>query len=343
MFIHTFQDIRSCNVGETVQVKLPGKNMILDPRPSYPDCIRFDCNYHDDGITVMLTRIDSDSGSFSRIGMRVYNPAIEVVPTFDSTTTYTYFGNDGEYAPRDATVIIIHPSVTIIKDSAFNFCTRLRRCIMHDRVKRISRRAFYACHYLDALFLPSSLVEIGAYAFQNCENMKILSLLPDDLDHVKMGYEFLLGCDTFEEIMTQMTGSPYRNQMQETLPDLYRNLPPLHKACLDINVSAQVIEDTLHTHGVAEAYNTAHGGMTPLHILSLNPHATAECILTCFEVNMNAVFVKDVTGETPLDHLREYDIDSHIVVIASICIHRDNMRNAYEYKDRGSLKRPRPD
>ncbi len=65
--------------------------------------------------------------------------------------------------------------------------------------------------------------------------------------------------------------------------------------------------------------------MTPLHILSLNPHASTECIMLCFNANMNALFVMDMMGKRALDYLRVHNLDGHTAVMASLCTHRDSM------------------
>ena len=65
--------------------------------------------------------------------------------------------------------------------------------------------------------------------------------------------------------------------------------------------------------------------MTPLHILAMNPYADSGAILACFGANMNAVFVGDSRGNTPLDYLRVYhDIEDHTLVVASLCNWQQN-------------------
>ncbi len=73
--------------------------------------------------------------------------------------------------------------------------------------------------------------------------------------------------------------------------------------------------------------------MTPMHILALNPHADASSIMTCFEANMGAVLEpytegdnhrpSALSGKTPLDYLAEYNVESHLSIVAALCRHRE--------------------
>ncbi len=56
-----------------------------------------------------------------------------------------------------------------------------------------------------------------------------------------------------------------------------------------------------------------HNGMTPLHILALNPYADSGSLVACFEANMNAVFEDDNINNTPLDYLRKYNVEGFYV------------------------------
>ncbi len=92
------------------------------------------------------------------------------------------------------------------------------------------------------------------------------------------------------------------NQAYQEIVNFYRDLDPLYKACLDTNTSVQSINECIVTYGIQAAYNTYCDGMTLLHILALNPHATKGCLLTYFQANMSAAFKRDAMGMTPLDY-----------------------------------------
>ncbi len=81
--------------------------------------------------------------------------------------------------------------------------------------------------------------------------------------------------------------------------------------------------------------------MTPMHILTLNPHADAGAILTLFHANMGAVFEtyregqddegqvveneqrNEIGGKTLLDCLAVYDADTHLSIIATLYRNRE--------------------
>ncbi len=84
--------MNTCCPGESIQE--------LDPSANFPLHCRFDCHYHEDGITVSLPtrqeggltaaikRSEYDGDDRRLFCMRVYNPKVEVhvVPDFNSTT-----------------------------------------------------------------------------------------------------------------------------------------------------------------------------------------------------------------------------------------------------------------
>jgi len=228
------------------------------------------------------------------------------------------------------------PSVKIIKTNAFNDCRKMRRVIMNENVETIERCAFHACDSLDAVFLPSSIKEIGNFAFSYCTNLRILSI-PHTINIEKLGKGIIVGCDTFRHMhsahLPPLEGN--HNQVNQAIIDFNRNLPPLHQACHSTNVSTQSISQYITAHGTAATYNTDYGdGMTPMHVLTLNPHADASSIMTCFEANMGAAlepysngrsnsYPSALSGKTPLDYLAEYNVESHLSIVAALCRHRE--------------------
>mmetsp|Transcript_3038 Transcript_3038/g.3482 ORF Transcript_3038/g.3482 Transcript_3038/m.3482 type:complete len:145 (-) Transcript_3038:1369-1803(-) len=111
----------------------------------------------------------------------------------------------------------------------------------------------------------------------------------------------------------------------------YRNLPPLHKACLNTNVTSQIIKDTIANHGPTVASTTSHDRMTPLHILVINPHADSGAISACLDANMNTACTRDGGNKTSLDYLKDYehrDIEDHTSFILALCMHREKQGEA---------------
>jgi hypothetical protein len=101
---------------------------------------------------------------------------------------------------------------------------------------------------------------------------------------------------------------------------------PFHKICYDSFVTAKQISDYLTENGndSALAVDPRHG-MTPLHILSMNPRAPADTIVALFNSNMEAAFRQDAQEKTPLDYAREYNVDGLVSMIAGLCNHRNSM------------------
>mmetsp|Transcript_6722 Transcript_6722/g.7719 ORF Transcript_6722/g.7719 Transcript_6722/m.7719 type:complete len:329 (-) Transcript_6722:33-1019(-) len=290
-------------------------------------------------ITATLTQIDVhdyDGYFYPYFSMHIFDP--------NTSTIYVYVGLEGERAPKDTTEIVFHPSVKIIKEWAFEYCTKLRRVIMNENVEVIEHHAFYECRSLDAMFLPSSIKRIGDGSFFGCTNLRILSI-PQTIDVQNIGRSIMYRCDTFWHMHSAhlLQSDENLNQVNQAIIAFNHNLPPLHKVCLDANVTAQSISQCVETHGIAAAYNTDYGdGMTPMHILALNPHADASSIMACFEANMGAVlepysegrnneYPSALSGKTPLDYLAEYNVESHLDIVAALCMHREAHQSTKSY------------
>ncbi len=282
MIIHRCAGVIISAIGESMEVKLPRKGLKIDPRANHPRFVQFSVRYHDDDITVTLTRVDNGRRVYyDPLFIRMYDPEIETVPAFN-TTVYVYCGLDGEFAPKDTTDVIIHESVKIIKKNAFRH-TELRRVVVHDNVEIIERCAFYKCSSLVAMYLPSSLKKIGDNAFAGCSNLRILSM-PPQMKTEQIGVGIVYGCDTFfrstqiqpynsmiqcggggnkpgdfEWMMQKNNTMPKTNhRVHQDIIDFHRNLPHLYQTCLNTNVTAQSIRHSilLNNNGTEYAYNT---------------------------------------------------------------------------------------
>jgi len=409
----------------SVQVKLPHKGLIVDPRANRPtDCI-FRIDYHDDDITATLTRTDDEKETYFKFTVRVYDPTIEDVPKFDSGV-YTYMGLKGECVPLDTTCAFIHPSVKTIHQEAFEDCDEMKQCIMqgdnietiaeeafshcwsleglilprslkkigsrafrccrkmkrlvmydgiktieegvfedcrsleamflpssvteigsrafwncdnmkqcviHHGIETIQAGAFWGCRSLEALFLPSSVTEIGRRAFCHCKNLRILPL-PINMNIQKIDREAFLHCDAlFDMMQIQRFGGYFHldRLIYRHIIDSYRGLPPIYRACLDVNVSAQSIKDcTIRAQhgsdGSTSTFTIRHFhilGMSPLHILAMNPHANPESIFVCFGGKLDGVLEKDRWGNSPLDYSRKYNVRVFLSLVQALCIHRE--------------------
>jgi hypothetical protein len=244
---------------------------------------------------------------------------------------YIYRGLDKEKVPKDVTHVIVDSSVTVIKFYAFHQCKYLVSVIMGDNVKRIEQSAFWGCialrfirpskkleyigykafEYclsLEALFLPSTVNEIGYGAFIGCRSLKLL-VLPQDIDLNNVGYKIIddtaiLRIAGFTGIHTCMNLQLYTglgtNQPNTWLIH-HMDEAPFHKLCYDSTINTKAISHYINTNGNNSALQIdPYHGMTPLHMLSMNPHAPADTIYALLNANTNAVHVEDNQGRTPL-------------------------------------------
>ena len=64
--------------------------------------------------------------------------------------------------------IDIPPSVTVIDDFAFSYCTALEEVVLHEGLQRIGGSAFIGCWSLIHSVIPHSVTAIGENAFNGC-------------------------------------------------------------------------------------------------------------------------------------------------------------------------------
>ncbi len=90
MFLHQFEE-ELCAVCNSMEVQLPRKGLKLDTRANYPHFVRFSVRYHDDGITVTLTRLDDDNwDDEDPFSMRAFDPETKKCRTSPLPFTYTW-------------------------------------------------------------------------------------------------------------------------------------------------------------------------------------------------------------------------------------------------------------
>ena len=64
--------------------------------------------------------------------------------------------------------------------------------------------------------------------------------------------------------------------------------------------------------------------MTPLHILTMNPHAPADSIAALLASNMETILCLDNQEKNPLDYPRDYNFGDLVGVIVGLCNHRNS-------------------
>ena len=85
---------------------------------------------------------------------------------------FEYTGK-GCAAPKNVTIVRLHPSVTEVEDNAFNECRKLREVIFNNGLKKIGMSAFHNTS-LSSIILPSTVTKIGdrAFAFNDCKQLR---------------------------------------------------------------------------------------------------------------------------------------------------------------------------
>ena len=108
---------------------------------------------------------------------------------------------------------------------------------------------------------------------------------------------------------------------------------PFHKLCYDSSVTTNQINEYLNENGNDSALTVdPYHGMTPLHVLTMNPHAPADAIAALFESNTEAAFLRDNKRNTPLDYAKEYNVDGFASMMSILCIHRTSTASMVEKK-----------
>ena len=77
----------------------------------------------------------------------------------------------------DVKAVKVDNSVTVIKDRAFEHCSKLTRIEMHNNITEIKYGAFLECENLKAITIPPSVKKIGKGAFSHCSSLETVIVL----------------------------------------------------------------------------------------------------------------------------------------------------------------------
>jgi len=311
------------SAGNIMVVQLLHANMIVDPRIIDHYGAGYEYSFSVSGRILTITRIDKDEGWFD-FYLRVYMPT-ENIPDFTSTV-YTYWGLDGEDAPKDVTEVIFHPSVRIIKRGAFIDCASLVRITIPDHVTEIEDVAFSVCDSLTSIQLPPNLISIGSaafsgctsleavyfpstvtsvddWAFQGCTSLRFIHV-PEEIDHI--GYRVVDGCDqlltTVQYEYDEDDEVINNDEVNEWLMQRHAHFH-LHQACSSTSITPPDIEVCIHIHGIERATEVDDQQMTAWHILCANPHVTGGAIRAYLQLAPEAADQQDSYGMTPFQYL----------------------------------------
>jgi hypothetical protein len=91
----------------------------------------------------------------------------------DSIATHFNYNNDSHHndVPKDVVTASVHPTVTVIKDSAFYKCRSLVTISIPDQVTTIENNAFLGCTSLVSIIIPGQVTFIGNTAFYGCTSL----------------------------------------------------------------------------------------------------------------------------------------------------------------------------
>ena len=92
-----------------------------------------------------------------------------------STEIFVYMGGD-MVVPGDVVRVRVHPSVTVIPESAFYNRQQLQEVEFCEGLLEIGERAFHSCKSLRSIKIPSTVTVIRRAAFGNCEKLETIQL-----------------------------------------------------------------------------------------------------------------------------------------------------------------------
>lgn len=101
------------------------------------------------------------------------------------------------YKNENILKVTIPQKVTIIGDSAFLGCRKLREVIITADSLSISKRAFAHCSKLSNISLSEGVVEIGDYAFSGCSNLSEIKF-PESVKVI--GSDLFYGCSNLKDV-----------------------------------------------------------------------------------------------------------------------------------------------
>jgi hypothetical protein len=251
----------------------------------------------------------------------------------DSNVTHFNYNNDSQDVPMHVVTASVHPTVAVIKDSAFRYCISLVTISIPNQVTTIEDGAFYGCTSLVSIIIPDQVTTIGDGAFRGCTSL-VSIIMPDQVTTI--GYNTFYGCTSLVSIIIpdqvttiehgaffkcialnqrQPNGKNYHVNNITWLRQRFNDLP-LHQACYNNNINTFITETTnlrslLQQHNASMLTSTDAMIMTPLHVLCCNPTATLESIQMLKAAQPDAASMRNVMNKTPLMMLLETKSDKY--------------------------------
>eukprot|EP00526_Cylindrotheca_closterium_P007820 CAMPEP_0113642502 /NCGR_PEP_ID=MMETSP0017_2-20120614/22329_1 /TAXON_ID=2856 /ORGANISM="Cylindrotheca closterium" /LENGTH=664 /DNA_ID=CAMNT_0000553931 /DNA_START=358 /DNA_END=2352 /DNA_ORIENTATION=+ /assembly_acc=CAM_ASM_000147 len=170
-----------------------------------------------------------------------------------SEDVFVYYENtELSSIPEDITSLRIHSSVRTIPPNAFTGRSSLVNVEYQEGLEVIGCDAFFKCQRLQKQQFPSTLIEIGPYAFSSCYKLEVVGSFPSSLKVI--GGKAFYGCKKLQSIEIPNNTCTLQNDVfgwcenltHARLPQGMVTIPPnLFNECqslVDVNVPSSVIE-----------------------------------------------------------------------------------------------------
>jgi len=177
------------------------------------------------------------------------------------------------------------------------------------------------------------LKSIGEYAFSWCRSLRLL-ILPKDIHLSNVGLGVIKATISHIVIAAGVAyerddeGSYTKESNRRVNEWLVHRMDdsPFHKLCYSSVVTTQMIIGYLNKNGKNAVLEIdATYGMTPLHMLTMNPHAPVDSIASLLDCNIETAFCLDNQQKIPLEYARDYNVVGLVGMIASLCNHRNSL------------------
>lgn len=238
-----------------------------------------------------------------------------------------------------------------IGSGAFYGCRALKFIPLSKVLEHIGAGAFYGCSSLEALFLPSTITSIESGAFKLCRSLRLL-ILPSLRNGGNVGKAIIYGAGIYQISETARVRyvkddhnvTDYSSRRVNEWLHHHMDETPFHKLCYDPSITTKQISDYLvvdNRSNHSALQTDPYYDMTPLHILSMNPHGPADAIASLFHSNMQAIFHEDNQQKTPLEYSRYYNVGGLIGMITVLCNHRNSQSCQISHNPQHIAKKPR--
>lgn len=251
--------------------------------------------------------------------------------------------------------VVMYDNVVRIENYAFYACANLEMIKFSKTLNYIGKGAFMKCSNMKSYCIPSTVAVIERNAFGENRQLRFIIVprmhqdqeLPDLTEtslYSATAKRFGIRMNEEEEREmkrslrqnTSILGSYFRaerdrlndlhilrvNSVNPWLHDHMREYP-FHVMCFNPSISVQQMNEYIGEDETSAAMKIdKFHRLSPLHFLSMNPHAPIITFEKLFETYKNAIFKKDILRNTPLEYAELYNFDGMLAMIRCLCVHR---------------------